>query len=76
MKVKSIKEIYEIADKGDLCDINLAGWVRTARLSKTIGFIELYDGTIQRTIDSSYITKFLFNNNIIINYCLLGKNLL
>ena len=34
------------------------------------------DGLIKNAIDNSYITKYLFENNIIINYCLLGKNLL
>ena len=28
------------------------------------------------TLNASYITKFLYDNNIIVNYCLLGKNLL
>ena len=73
MKVKSIKEIYEIADKGDLCDINLAGWVRTARLSKTIGFIELYDGTIQRTIQIVYdenLKNFAEISKVSSGYCL------
>ncbi len=31
---------------------------------------------IADTIDRSYITKFLYENNIIVDYCLLGKNLL
>lgn len=54
MKVKSIREVYEIADAGALGEIKLGGWVRTARLSKNIGFIELYDGTIQKTIQIVY----------------------
>ena len=28
------------------------------------------------TLNASYITKFLYDNNIIVNYCFLGKNLL
>ena len=28
------------------------------------------------TLNTSYITKFLYDNNIIVNYCLLGKNLI
>lgn len=39
---------------GALGEIKLGGWVRTARLSKNIGFIELYDGTIQKTIQIVY----------------------
>ncbi len=34
------------------------------------------NGTISNMIDSSFITKILYDNNIIVNYCLLGKNLL
>lgn len=34
------------------------------------------DGIISSSIKESYITKFLYQNNIIIKYCLLGKNLL
>ena len=34
------------------------------------------NGIIASTIENTYITKFLYQNNIIINYCLLGKNLL
>lgn len=34
------------------------------------------DGTISSAIEESYITRFLYENNILIKYCLLGKNLL
>lgn len=34
------------------------------------------EGLIAEAIENSYITKFLYHNNIIVNYCLLGKNLL
>lgn len=33
-------------------------------------------GNISEAINNSYITKILYNNNIIVNYCLLGKNLI
>ena len=33
-------------------------------------------GNIAEAINNSYITKILYNNNIIVNYCLLGKNLI
>ena len=33
-------------------------------------------GIISKTIENSYITRILYDNNIIVNYCLLGKNLL
>lgn len=34
------------------------------------------NGIVADMIDTSYITKVLFNNNIIVKYCLLGKNLI
>lgn len=34
------------------------------------------NGKIANAIEESYVTKFLYDNNIIVNYCLLGKNLL
>lgn len=34
------------------------------------------NGIIANMIDSSYVTKILYNNNIIVKYCLLDKNLL
>ena len=34
------------------------------------------NGLIADAINSSYITKILYDNNIIVNYCFLGKNLL
>ena len=34
------------------------------------------NGEIANAIDNSSVTKFLYDNNIIVNYCLLGKNLL
>ena len=33
-------------------------------------------GTLTDAIEKSYITKFLYENNLILKYCLLGKNLL
>lgn len=57
MKIKTLKEIFEEANKGQLGKVELAGWVRTSRLSKNIGFIELYDGTIQKTMQIVYDEK-------------------
>lgn len=34
------------------------------------------NGEIADAINDSHITKFLYDNNIIVNYCFLGKNLL
>ena len=45
----------------------------------TIAFFVISMGQnvdLETTINKTFITKFLYNNNIIVNYCLLGKNLL
>ena len=34
------------------------------------------NGLVANMIDTSYVTKILYDNNIIVKYCLLGKNLL
>ena len=34
------------------------------------------NGKINDAIEESYVTKFLYNNNIVVNYCLLNKSLL
>ena len=57
MKLKCIKDVYEMAEQGELVEIKIGGWVRTARSSKSIGFIELYDGTIQKTIQVVFDDK-------------------
>lgn len=34
------------------------------------------NGFVNNAIDESYITKFLYNNNVIVKYCFLDKNLI
>ena len=34
------------------------------------------NGKTNDVIEESYVTRFLYNNNIVVNYCLLNKNLL
>ncbi len=45
MQTAVIKELYKQADKYLGGRIRVDGWVRTVRVSKTFGFIELNDGT-------------------------------
>lgn len=45
MKVTSIKEVFERAEELKGQTVVTGGWIRTARRSKNVGFIELYDGT-------------------------------
>ena len=33
------------------------------------------NGAIAEAINNSHITKFLYDNNIVVDYCFLGKNL-
>ena len=41
----TIKSIYNDTGKYLNQEIQLEGWIRTSRTSKTFGFIELNDGT-------------------------------
>ena len=42
-------------------DVELSGWVRTNRASKTFGFIELNDGTFFKSVQVVYEESFLEN---------------
>ncbi len=54
MKIVDLKDIYKSPEKYDNEDITLNGWVKTARDSKTFGFIELNDGTYFKNIQVVY----------------------
>ena len=49
MKI-TIKSIYRDTEKYLGREVNLEGWIRTSRTSKTIGFIELNDGTFFKNL--------------------------
>lgn len=50
MKHTDIKELFASSDKYRDGSVTVCGWVRTARESKSISFIELNDGTCLRNI--------------------------
>lgn len=54
MNVTSIKELYEKAPQLKDTVVVTGGWIRTARRSKNVGFIELYDGTCYNTLQIVY----------------------
>ena len=45
MQKTTIRELFKSINDYDKKEVNLAGWVRTMRESKTFGFIELNDGS-------------------------------
>ncbi len=45
MQTSVVKELYKQSDKYIGGRIRVVGWVRTVRVSKTFGFIELNDGS-------------------------------
>ena len=49
-----IKELYRETSKYAGKEIEVAGWVRTARESKTFGFIELNDGSFFKNVQIVY----------------------
>ena len=50
MKHTDIKDLFTSSDKYSNGSVTVCGWVRTARESKSISFIELNDGTCLRNI--------------------------
>ena len=50
----TVKELYKETKSFVDKEIELAGWVRTARESKTFGFIELNDGTFFKNVQIVY----------------------
>ncbi len=70
-----VKDLYKESEKFSGKEITLAGWVRTARDSKTFGFIELNDGSYFKNIQIVYedklenfaeLTKLTVSSSIII----------
>ena len=49
-----VKELYRETSKYAGKEIEVAGWVRTARESKTFGFIELNDGSFFKNVQIVY----------------------
>lgn len=50
----TVRNIYKDTDKYLNQEIQLEGWIRTSRSSKTFGFIELNDGTFFKNIQIVY----------------------
>ncbi|HBV87494.1 MAG TPA: asparagine--tRNA ligase [Desulfosporosinus sp.] len=50
MQLVTVKEIYRETDRFLNQKVELSGWVRTVRTSKTFGFIEINDGSFFETI--------------------------
>ena len=52
-----VKDLYKESEKFSGKEITLSGWVRTARDSKTFGFIELNDGSYFKNVQIVYEDK-------------------
>ncbi|MBQ9280118.1 MAG: asparagine--tRNA ligase [Clostridia bacterium] len=50
----TVKDLYKKTSEYDGQDIQIAGWVRTCRDSKTFGFIELNDGSFFKNVQIVY----------------------
>lgn len=62
MQRTEIRDLFARADSFTAADITVAGWVRTLRHSKSIGFLELNDGScfghLQAVCDEQALTNF------------------
>ena len=54
MKKVDIKSLYRNTENYADAEVTIAGWVRTARDSKTFGFIEVNDGTFFKNVQVVY----------------------
>lgn len=52
-----VKDLYKESEKFSGKEVTLSGWVRTARDSKTFGFIELNDGSYFKNVQIVYEDK-------------------
>ena len=50
-----IKELFKTPEKYKDETITLNGWVKTARDSKTFGFIEMNDGTFFKNVQKCFL---------------------
>ena len=57
MELVSVSELFKSPEKFDGKEIELKGWVKTARDSKTFGFIEFNDGTYFKNVQIVYEDK-------------------
>ncbi len=70
-----VKDLYKESEKFSGKEVTLSGWVRTARDSKTFGFIELNDGSYFKNVQIVYedklenfaeLTKLTISSSIIV----------
>lgn len=54
MKTTYIKDLYKSAETLTDLEVQVSGWIRTSRASKSFGFIELNDGTYFKNIQIVY----------------------
>ncbi len=67
MKLVKIKEIYRNQADFDNAEVNIGGWIRTMRVSKNFGFIEINDGSFFKNI------QIVFENDMIDNFAEISK---
>ena len=58
MKKVVIRELYRNSEKYYTKDIEVSGWIRTVRDSKTFGFIEINDGSFFKNL------QIVFDNSL------------
>ena len=68
MKRTTIKELFENFKDYEKKSITVAGWIKTVRLSKTFGFIELNDGSQFSNV------QIVFDEQDLANYKEIEKN--
>lgn len=57
MEKTTIKDLYRDSEKYIGQEVEISGWVRTVRDSKTFGFIELNDGSFLNNLQIVFTDK-------------------
>ena len=76
MKCTFVKDLYRETGAYENKNVQVAGWVRTVRSSKSFGFIELNDGSFFKNLQIVFdekldnfeeLTKLTISSSIIVN---------
>lgn len=65
MYIQTLKNVQDMANNNeDGVNVTIAGWIRTTRISKNVGFIEISDGTCMKSVQI-VIDKNLDNYDVV-----------
>ncbi len=76
MKLLSVKDYYQSYEQMDTQSAVVSGWVKTKRVGKEIGFVELSDGTCMQSIQIVTDIRMLGERSFGVGACLIVRGTL